>query len=257
MNISVIVPAYNHLPEVMACLNSLRHFCQNRYDIEFLVQDDYSTEYSAEAVIPLEIAIPQRNPVNVGFGANCNAGAARARGDILLFVNQDVYGVPGWSDRWDVKLLAAFENPEVGIVGARLLYPNGSVQNAGGLYDAKCQPFHRCLGYSNPHVEEVATAQEVSWTTGAALAVRRELFDKVGGFDPAYVRGYFEDVDLCERVKGMGYGVWYEPAVTFIHMTGTTGGSPYFMHNAGVFFNRWVASGMLKPDVTAVKENWW
>jgi GT2 family glycosyltransferase len=254
VRISVIIPAYNDLPGVMACLNSLQTF-QTIPDVEYLVQDDCSTTYHAGACIPnAHVAI---NAQNVGFAANCNAGAARASGEVLFFVNQDVYGVHGWANGWDAALLRAFAGERVGIVGARLLFPNGTIQSAGGGFDARCQPYHPFIGYTNPHYWETAQAHDCEWVTGAALAIRRDVWQQVGGFDEGYTRGYFEDVDLCLKVREAGYRVRYEPDVTLIHKAGGSGGSAYFMQNALRFRQTWVDTGKVKPDTSAVHVRYW
>lgn len=254
MKLSVIIPAYNDLASVLMALNSLQAMASAPH--EYIVQDDASPDVFYPALIPGAIASVQRNATNAGFGQNCNAGAARASGDVLFFVNQDVYGVYGWSEGWDAALLQAFDNADVGIVGARLLFPDGKVQNAGGAFDARSQPYHRYLGYANPHVPDVATCGPVEWTTGAALAIRRDVFMQVGGFDAAY-RAYFEDVDLCLKARAAGFDVWYEPACTLIHRVGSTGGSPHFARSAATFKQRWVDTGQIKPAVYAVKERFW
>lgn len=256
MKLSVIIPFYENLPEVLMCLNSLQAL-SGYAPHEYIVQDDTSPSVVGPAVIPPAVARVERNAANLGFAANVNAAARRATGDVLFIVNQDVYGVYGQSEAWDTALLTALAMPEVGIIGARLLFPTGAIQNAGGLFDAKGQPFHRCLGWSNINHPEVATAREVSWTTGAALAIRREVWERVGGLDEAYQRGYFEDVDLCLRVREAGFKVWYEPSCTLIHKTGTTGGSPMLAQNARLFKSRWVDTGKIKPDEPAVRERWW
>ena len=253
MRLSVILPIYNQLSDVMTCLNSLRAF--EATGAEFIAQDDASPEYFGPAVIPASLADCQRNAVNLGFGQNCNAGAARASGDVFMFINQDAYGVPGWSEGWDSAILSAFADGRVGVVGARLLFPNGAIQNAGGAFDARRQPYHLGLGYSNPHCEEVSLPREVSWTTGAALAVRRDLFEQTGGFDPIYERGYWEDVDLCLKVRAAGFKIWYEPGCTLIHKTGQSGGSSRFMTNALIFRERW--GNKIVPDCQVVKERFW
>lgn len=255
MQLSVIIPAYNHLAEVHQCLNSLQAF--QRGAVQYIVSDDASPDVWFPAMINPRVAHVVRRESNGGFAENCNTGARFALGDVLLFVNQDVYAHEQWSLAWDEALLRAFEDPDVGVVGARLLFPDGSVQNAGGLYDARKQPFHRCLGYRDPLYAEINTPGVVSWTTGAALAIRRELFEQVGGFDTRYTRGYFEDVDLCEKAKAAGYRVWYEPGCTFIHLAGTSGGNPHFRENAQIFYAQWVNSGIIQPDVYAVKVNFW
>lgn len=256
MKLTIIIPTYNHLTDVLTCLNALQALAAGDHD--YLVQDDASTAYLAPAVIPPSLAQVERNAHNLGFVENANAGARRAAdSDVLFFVNQDVYGVPDWSTGWDAALLAPFSDPQVGIVGARLLFPDGSIQSAGGLIDAGGAPFHRCLGYSNPQHREVATRRPVTWVTGAALAIRRDLFEQIGGFDPHYAPSYFEDVDACLKVRDRGYTIVYEPACTLIHRVGSTGGSPQFGRSAHRFAERWVASGRVTPDVPVQKVRYW
>lgn len=262
-SISVVIPAYNHLPEVLTCLNSLQAFASRQVDIEFIVSDDCSPDYNLQALIPPFSAKVVRNEQNLGFAGNCNAGAEHANGDVILFCNQDVFAVgqdidgKPFSQQWDIALAAAFDNPQVGVVGAKLVFPDNKIQSAGGLFDAHCQPYHRCLGYSNHRYHEVNTPQVVSWVTGAALAIRCSLFTELGGFDTGYVRGYFEDADLCMKAQVAGYKVWYEPRCQLVHSVGSTGGSPYFMQNARRFYDMWVATKKVEPDTTALKERWW
>lgn len=194
---------------------------------------------------------------NGGFAVNCNAGAVRATGDVLFFVNQDVYAVQEWSQSWDAAILEPFNDPKVGIVGARLLTPIGTIQSAGGVFDTAAQPVHRCLGYSNPHHPEVATPREVEWVTGAALAIRRDLWIQLGGFDTIYERGYFEDVDICMRAREAGLSVWYEPRCTLFHAVGSTGGNPRFAANARLWRDRWVYSGKVKAGTTLATIRYW
>ena len=111
-------------------------------------------------------------------------------------------------------------------MGPRLLFPPNAegkftIQSAGGLYDVGKGPFHRFLGWQadDPHVTKT---EKVQWVTGAAFMTPRELFYHVGGFDEAYGRGYFEECDYCERVKALGYGIWYCPESTMVHYTGTS-----------------------------------
>lgn len=234
-SLSVIIPAYNKPSELIDCINTLG--AADPVDCELIIQDDCSPDFDLRKFIAPQFI--ERNPQNVGFAANCNIAAKRATRDILCFVNQDIYATPERSIGWATALLNAFSNPQVGIVGARLLFPNGHIQSAGGLFDVTGSPYHRCLGYSNPDYEEVSTAREVDWVTGAALAIRRELFERVGGFDTSY-RAYFEDTDLCMKVRALGFKVWYEPACTLYHSVGSTGGSPHFANSARTFRARWV-----------------
>ena len=263
MRLSVVIPAYNALEDVLTCLQSLQAFASRQVDIEFIVADDASPDVKYANLLPPCAAKVVTREVNGGFAVNANTGASFAEGDVILFCNQDIFAVAAdaynrpLSVNWDITLMQAFDNPQVGIVGAKLLFPDGRIQSAGGSYDAHCQPFHRCLGYANHVYAECNTPEAVSWVTGAALAIRKPLFTAVGGFDEGYVRGYFEDVAICERAKECGATVWYEPRFQLVHKVGTTGGNPLFMQNAMRFHEQWVKSGKVKPDTHAIKANWW
>lgn len=255
MKLSVIVPAYNDLASVMRCMNSLGETSQTAP--ELLIQDDCSPALDFRGLVPFP-AQTERNERNLGFAGNANAGARRASGDILAFINQDVYATPVLSVGWDVALLAAFLDERVGIVGGRLLFPDGKLQSAGGMFDSLGNPFHRCLGWANLNHEEIAEAREVDWTTGALLAIRRDLFAEVGGFDEGYVKGYWEDVDLAMRVRERGFKIMYEPGCTLVHTVGSTGGNAHFMQNALRFKQRWVDSGKVnrQANYIAVQRFW-
>lgn len=264
MKLAVIIPAYQRVADVLTCINSLRALraCD---DTVFHVQDDTSPDANFPALIPPEVATVARNERNLGFAGNVNAGARAAialhQPDVLLICNQDVYAVPEWSQGWDAALLDAFRfddaNERIGIVGARLLFPDSSVQNAGGTFDQFAQPVHRCLGWSNPRVGAPSEAADVAWTTGAALAVQTTLFQHLNGFDERYARGYFEDVDLCMRAQQAGARIRYTPDCTLIHSVGSTGGSPYFPANARRFKQQWVDTGIVKPGTLTPQMRYW
>lgn len=257
MNLSIIIPAYRELQDVLTCLNSLQATATDFRTIQWIVQDDCSPNVDFRAVIPPYMASVERNEVNKGFAGNCNAGAARATGDILVFCNQDIQANE-LSRGWDQALLVPFmAEYDAGIVGGRLLFPDGKVQSVGGEFDAHCQPHHRCIGYSDLTYWEVSQRRQVAWTTGAFLAIRRDVFEKVGGFDERYAGGYFEDVALCLRARELGFTVWYEPTVTFTHKVGTSGGNPNFMRNAALFKREWVDTRKITPDVPVILERWW
>jgi O-antigen biosynthesis protein len=238
------------------CLNSLQASTIDPPRTQWLVQDDCSDNLDMRAVIPPCVASVDRNEKNLGFSGNANRGAARALGDVIAIVNQDIVADGNLSIGWDNIIRAAFEDETVGIVAPRLIFPDGKIQSAGGLYDNHLQPFHRCLGYSDLTNWEVNTPETVSWATGAFMCIRRSIFQQVGGFDESFI-SYWEDVDLNERVKALGYKVWYEPRTSFIHRVGTTGGSPHFATGAQLFKQRYVDTRKIQPDVNAVLERWW
>jgi GT2 family glycosyltransferase len=212
--------------------------------------DDHSPDYNL-----MEIPLPNgllkgRTEQNYGFAGNCNLGAQHAPGDVLLFLNQDcrVYeNRPGWLE----AMIDVLERPNVGIVGPRLVFGNGAVQSVGGLFDGAKGPYHRDLGWANPFDRRLSLPERVSWTTGAALMIRRADFLKVGGFDMGYQGGYFEDVDLCMKVQTqLGKEVWYCPGATFVHDVGSTGGNPKFMENSRRFHALW--DQHIEPDTSFV-----
>lgn len=263
MKLAVVIPAYNAAADVMTALNSLRAFAVCP-ETTYHVQDDCSPSADFRPVIPPSIASVARNERNLGFAGNCNTGARfvieRYQPDAILFCNQDVMAVADWSQGWDAALLDAFqfddETQRIGIVGARLLFPDGSVQNAGGVFDQFKQPVHRCLGWRNPQMGAPAMADDVAWTTGAALAVQTTLFQHLGGFDERY-RMYWEDVDLCMRAQQAGARIRYEPRCTLIHRVGSTGGSIHFRDGAQRFKRTWVDSGIVKAGTLTPTQRFW
>lgn len=258
--LSVIIPAYVSAPDVLAdvlrCVQSVRS-TTDPAQVEIIVQDDASP---AMNLVPLLGPICERNAQNRGFPGNCNAGAARASGDLLLFLNQDA-----WITQrdWVARLLDFFAQvPQTGIVGPTLLFPDGCVQSVGGGFDGARQPYHIALGARNPGWAPISRPRPVAWITGAALAIRTELWRELGGFDPAYGRGYFEDVDLCLRASQLdprlaGTETWHYPGIRFWHRVGSTGGSARFQQNARLFKARWVDSDVIEPDTAALKEHFW
>lgn len=250
-HLSVIIPAYNNIGDVSRCKTAVLHTTSPERT-EVLIQDDASPDYNGVEVFG---DVCQRNPVNLGFPGNCNAGALRARGEVLLFLNQDALPV---SLGWDTLLLDFFDStPDAGIAGPTLLFPNGQVQSVGGAFDGHCQPYHRALGFTNPDWSEINTPAQVSWVTGAALAIRRDLWVQLGGFDTVYGRGYFEDVDLCVRAATAGWHIHHRPNIRMIHAVGSTGGNPQMMDNALEFKRRWVDTKSIEPDTNDVREGWW
>ena len=263
--ISVIIPAYNDQYRVLRALDSLRDTSVTGL-AHYHVQDDCSTE---PFFIPASLASCQRNPANLGFAANCHAGAAHAKGEILFFVNQDIMAVHAHSQGWDNKLLDVFDrNPGAGIVGCKLLFfdpealadpDKGRIQHAGVVFDKLLQPHHRFIGYKDHRYPPANHEEAVKAVTGAAFAIRRRAWDNLHGFDMhRYPGGYFEDIDLCLRMHF--YSTWhvrYAPQVCFIHEGSTAKGNPGFSRNAAAFRARWADEPKLQPDIPVVKETFW
>lgn len=149
---------------------------------------------------------------NASFAENCNTGAQYAPGEILVFLNDDTEPQDGWLG----ALCRPFDDPRVGITGARLTYPDGRIQHAGVYLDSP----GGVLTAHNVLTDE--PSREVEAVTGACMAVRREAWTQLGGFDVGYINGY-EDVDLCLRARAEGWQVWYCADAHVIHHESQSG----------------------------------
>ncbi len=259
--LSILIPCYGGpaLPKLIRCINSILKTVDSSRT-EILLQDDACPDYDLTQMWGFPPFKIERNPVNVGFAQTINNAATRAQGDYLLLLNQDVEALtPNWAD----AMLTMFTNPDVGIVGPKLLFPptpaipEGAIQSCGGLFDGGRGPYHRNLGWVGIHDRRVATTQKVSWITGAALMISRDDFWRAGGLDAAtYTRGYFEDVDICMRVRfDLHKEIWYCGDATLTHDPGSTGGNPGdFMNNSRKFHQRW--DDRIVPDSPIVFVNY-
>ncbi len=238
---SIIIPIYNKWGYTEACLRSLAKESQ-RSGFEVIVVDDGSTDESAERLTRIAGITAHRNAENLGFVGSCNAGAALARGEYLVFLNNDTQVAPNWLD----TLLDTFDqHPRVGLVGSKLVYPDGRLQEAGGIVfsDGSGWNYGR---FGDPRDPACNFVREVDYCSGAAIAIPRALFEQRGGFDARYAPAYYEDTDLAFQVREAGLRVLYQPASTVFHFEGvsagtdtTTGMKKYQVINQQKFLERW------------------
>jgi GT2 family glycosyltransferase len=184
-----------------------------------------------------------RNRKNMGFLATCNRGASVGTGDIVLLLNNDTLPQAGWLD----ALLRTFrDHPDAGAVGGKLVYPDGRLQEAGGVIfsDGSAANFGR--GDFEIDAPLYNYFREVDYVTGALIATRRSLFEKIGGLDTHYRPIYYEETDYCFRVRKAGYKVYYQPDSLVIHLEGVTCGTDtagglkrYQVVNHEKFSRRW------------------
>lgn len=239
--ISIVVPVYNQLRHTLACLESLKTWPSAR-SFEVLVGDDGSTDGTAGCLGTLPGLTVVRGEINLGFLGNCNRTALRARGRLIVFLNNDTVVLPGWLD----ALAGTFDEvPEAGLVGARLVYPDGRLQEAGGIVwgDAGGWNFGR-LG--DPCHPAYSYLRDADYCSGAAIMLPTALWRELGGFDALYSPAYYEDTDLAFRVRAAGRRVLYQPEAGVIHCEGAShglseesGGKKHQAANRPKFLERW------------------
>lgn len=239
--VSVIIPVHGKRPHTVACLRSIAA-CAVDLPFEVVVVDDASPDDTAAVLAQIQGLRLHALDSNQGFVGACNAGAQQARGRFLLFLNNDTQVTPGWMD----ALRGTFDDvPGCGIVGSRLLYPDGRLQECGGLVFADGSAWN-CGRFDDPRDPRWLYRRECDYVSGAALMVPAELFRQLGGFDPRYAPAYYEDTDLAFAVRAAGYKVLVQPVSTVIHDEGATAGRDvhtgvkrYQVVNRAAFAAKW------------------
>ncbi|MFP4381971.1 MAG: glycosyltransferase family 2 protein [Candidatus Sumerlaeia bacterium] len=209
---SIIIVSLNGGEVIATALDALRHDGYARKEV--IVVDNGSTDDLAEKVrgqYP-EVRLIQ-SPINLGFAGGNNLGLREAAGDIMVLLNDDTEVRPGWLDAF---ARVAAEHDKWGIMGCKLLYPDGkTIQHAGGVIAPNGNTMH--LGYEAPDDGSWDELIQCDYVTGAALAIRRELMDRLGMLDEKYFPIYFEETDYCWRARQLGYEVLYVPDSVVIH----------------------------------------
>ena len=224
--VSIIVPTHDHGAVLKRMLDSLRQ--NTTYpNYEIIIVDNHSREEEAlrlydELKKDVRIRILRRSD-DFNYSRYNNAGASLARGQILLFLNNDMEIThPDWLD----ELVMWAERPDVGVVGARLMYPNGRIQHAGVVIGLVGSAGHVFIG---EHPDILTPHGSPRWyrnmlaVTGACMAMRREVYDELGGFDEAY-QLTFSDITFCLKAIERGYRVVYNPFACLVHHEGGTRG---------------------------------
>lgn len=239
--VSIVIPVYNKIAYTSACLRSIAaHAGATAFEV--IVVDDGSSDETPQRLARIDGIRVVRNAENLGFIGSCNAGAAVAAGEHLLFLNNDTVVTAGWLE----ALVHCLEQaPQAGLVGARLVYPDGRLQEAGGIVfdDGSGWNYGR---FEDPADPRYGFRREVDYCSGAAIAIRRELFERLGAFDRRYAPAYYEDTDLAFAVRAAGFKVYYEPAATVVHFEGITSGTDvasgtkrYQVINREKFLDKW------------------
>jgi len=235
---SIIIPVHGRSEFTRQCLNTVLSDRSPAPRFEVIVVDDASpddtpavlAEYGDKVRV---VALPD----NCGFAGACNAGAAAARGDYLIFLNNDTIPQPGWLGG---LVGYANTNPAATVVGAKLLFLDHTVQHAGVAIWLDRYPHHLYAGFPEDH-PAVNKARRFQAVTAACCLVRRGAFAAVGGFDRAFVNGW-EDVDLCLRLGERGHQIHYTPQSVVYHFESMSRDprSSAERHNRALYARRWL-----------------
>ncbi|MGI9252425.1 MAG: glycosyltransferase family 2 protein, partial [Thermomicrobiales bacterium] len=242
--ISIVIPVHNKADYTQACLERITSTGNIGARHEIIVVDDGSSDSTTSMLKSWGGRIRSlRLSPNVGFSRACNAGAAAANGEFLIFLNNDTLPESGWAD---ALLRYAQQHPAAGIVGSKLLFPDGTIQHAGVSIAEDGYPHHIYAGFPGDH-PAVNKARKMRLVTAACCLVRVPLFRKLGGFDGGYLNGW-EDSDLCLRAEQLGWESHYCPESVVEHFESVSRvpGAPRERANRLRWEERWY--GKVEPD---------
>lgn len=239
--VSIIIPVYNQIHYTYACLKSILENTEG-VSYEVIIANDCSTDITSEIdkfVENIKIITTEKN---LRFLLNCNNAAKYAKGDYILFLNNDTQVQENWLD----SLVSLIESDEsIGMVGSKLVYPDGRLQEAGGIIwgDASGWNYGRL---SDPQDPEYSYVKECDYISGASMMIRHALWKDIGGFDENFAPAYYEDTDLAFEVRKHGYKVMLQPASVVVHFEGISNGTDinngqksYQVKNAEKFKEKW------------------
>lgn len=239
---SIIIPVHNQIRFTMACVHSILNGTGiNHYEI--IIADDNSSDQTFRVFQNRLPGIKYfRNQEKKGFLHNCNAAAEKASGQYIVFLNNDTIVYPEWLD----ELLATLEGgSRIGLVGSKLVFPEGQLQEAGGIV------FADGSGWNYGRFEDAASPEfnyqrDVDYCSGASIAIPTKLWRQLGGFDERFAPAYYEDTDLAFRVREAGYRVVYQPLSEVVHFEGISNGrsessgiKKYQSINKDKFYAKW------------------
>jgi GT2 family glycosyltransferase len=252
IDISIVIVSFNTKNLLRECIETVQ---REAGDVvyEIIVVDNSSRDGSAEMVMKEFPAVRLiRSPVNLGFGAANNRGFALARGRFVVLLNSDAFLHPHSLER-AVQHMDA--NPQVGLCGGRLVGRDGSWQPSMRMFPSPLNEILTLTGlaakYRNSRFfgrvdqtwADPLAPGPADWVPGAFSVIRREVLEQLGFFDERFFF-YFEEIDLCRRVKSAGYSIWYWPDVVVTHLGGESAQAAKAMTNltissSGIQLNLW------------------
>lgn len=238
--VSIVIPVYNQLDYTYNCIRAIQ---KNSGDVTYqiIIADDCSTDATQRIKEIVSGITVVRNEENLRFLLNCNNAAKYAKGKYILFLNNDTQVQKNWLK----PLVDLMSDPKVGMTGSKLVYPDGMLQEAGGILWKDGSAWN----YGNkkdPLDPEYNYVKEADYISGAAIMIRKSLWEEIGGFDERFVPAYYEDTDLAFEVRKHGYKVMYQPLSVVVHFEGISNGTDvnagqkaYQVANGKKFYEKW------------------
>lgn len=238
---SIIIPVYNNILLTVKCLKSIRE-ANLVEECEVIIVDDCSNDNTKNIIKNIKNILYIENNVNKGFIESCNNGASISSGEYLVFLNNDTIV----DSKWLLELYKTFENfPEAGLVGSKLVYPDGRLQEAGGIIWSDASAWN-WLHKSNPDHPFANYLRDVDYVSGASIMIRRSLFTYLGGFDRRYQHSYYEDTDLAMAAQEWIPCIIPNPYLSLLIMrsscpvkTSKAGAKHYQTINRQIFYDKW------------------
>jgi O-antigen biosynthesis protein len=238
--VTIVIPVYNNWHHTENCLRSLSRQAFS-IPVQVMVVDDGSSDETPARLKEITGITVVTQPKNAGYMYAVRAGVEEAQSEFILLLNNDVVVC----DNWLEPLLARMEDPKIGAVGSMLLFPNGTLQEAGALLFSDATGANFGKG-DDPRRPWYQTPHQVDYCSGASLLVRKKAWDAVGGFDVSYAPAYYEETDFCFALRDHGYAVWFEPASRLFHIEGASYGTELsperqelFEKNRHYFASKW------------------
>lgn len=239
--VSIVIPVYNQFEYTYHCVRSI---IQNSGDVsyEIIIANDCSKDLTTriDEILPGVVCVT--NETNLRFLRNCNNAAKHAKGEYVLFLNNDTQVQKDWLK----PLVTLIESSDdIGMVGSKLIYPDGKLQEAGGILWRDGSAWNFGNG-RNPAEPQFNYVKQVDYISGAAIMISRRLWEEIGGFDEYFAPAYCEDSDLAFTVRKMGYKVMYQPLSVVVHFEGVSNGTDtsvgqkkYQVENSEKFRLKW------------------
>lgn len=239
--VSIIIPVCNNFYYTYNCIYSIIK-SETKIPYEIIIGNDRSTDKTKSIDKYIHNVRINNNNKEYGYLMNCNEAAKLTKGKYILFLNNDTKVYKNWL--YYLKTLIESDS-KIGMVGSMLIYPNGILQEAGGIIWKNGEGLNYGRG-NNHKLPEYNYVKEVDYISGASILIRKDIWDIIGGFDKRYIPAYYEDTDLAFEVRKHGYKVMYQPKSIVVHYEGisngksiTSGFKKYQVVNKEKFKDKW------------------